>query len=217
MTVLVAALVVLAGWLAGPVPVRPVRVRLLWSGRVPGRRARLRAAASHLQGCCEGMAADLRAGLPAGAALARAAADWPALQPAARAAALGGDIPAALRECAGVPGHGDLVLVAASWQVSQRSGTALAASLSRVGSRLRRLQASRRIVASELASARATARLMVGLPAFGLLLGSSLGGDPVHFLLTSPWGWACLAVGLGLDALGLWWIDRIAQSIVRSR
>jgi len=216
-----AVLVGVAVWLAVPVPVGPVSVTAVrWGLRLarPGRRrAAARAAEASLLDACESIAGDLRAGLTPEATLARTAADWPALRPAAQAAALGGDVPTALRSVAREAGLADLVLVAASWQVSQRSGTALAAGMARVAARLRRLQASRRIVASELASARATARLMVGLPLFALVLGSGLGGDPAGFLVGSPWGWACLLVGLGLDALGLWWIDRIAQSIASGR
>lgn len=219
--VLAAALLGTALWLTLPVPVQPVSVasprcwrRLVRPGR---RRAAARAREASLLEACESIAGDLRAGLTPEATLARAAVDWPALRPAAQAAALGGDVPTALRTVAQEAGLRDLVLVAASWQVSQRSGTALAAGMSRVAARLRRLQASRRIVASELASARATARLMVGLPLFAMVLGSGVGGDPAGFLMKQPWGWACLVVGVGLDFLGLWWIDRIAQSIASGR
>lgn len=218
--VLAASLLGLAGWLVVPVPVQPVSASSPTWGRRrlrPVRQRAARAREASLLEACSSIAGDLRAGLTPEAALARAAVDWPALRPAAQAAALGGDVPTALRSVAREAGLGDLVLVAASWQVSQRSGSALAGGMSHVAARLRRLQASRRIVASELASARATARLMVGLPLFALVLGSGLGGDPAGFLVGSPWGFACLLTGLGLDALGLWWIARIAQSIASGR
>lgn len=177
------------------------------------RRGAARTAEEHLLEACELIAADLRAGLTPETALARAATDWPALAPVAAAADLGVDVPGAFRVAAAGPGQRDLLLVAGAWQVSQRSGSALAAGMTRVAGRLRQARSSRAIVRSELASARATARLLAVLPFLSLAMGSGVGGDPVRFLVGTPWGFGCLASGLLLDLVGLWWIDRLAESI----
>jgi tight adherence protein B len=180
------------------------------------RQQRRRTDEGSLLGACELIAADLRAGLTPEAALVRAAADWQPLRAVAAAAELGADVPGALRALAFESGLRDLVLVAASWQVSQRSGSALAAGMTRVATRLRQARAQRRVVDSELASARATARLLAGLPLLALAMGGGVGGDPLRFLLATHWGLGCLTAGLAMNLAGLWWIDRIADSVADS-
>jgi tight adherence protein B len=143
--------------------------------------------------------------------LAEAANTWAALRPVADACRLGGDVPGAFHDAASTPGAGGLRLVAAAWTVSQRTGSGLAPATRRVAEAIRREQATRRVVAGELASARATARLVAGLPVVALLMGSGAGADPWSFLLRTPWGWLCLTSGLAVGFAGLWWIEQLAR------
>ena len=71
----------------------------------------------------------------------------------------------------------------------------------------------RRELQAGLAEPRATAVVLAALPALGLLLGSMLGADPVHWLLSSRLGVLVLVTGLALEAVGAWWAWRIASSL----
>jgi tight adherence protein B len=190
------------------------------TARLVTRRRADRAAAlvrSRVVELCDGLQAELAAGQTTTTALERVAAEWPALLPVTRSAAAGGDVPASLRELAAGPGAGDLRIVAAAWEVAHRTGHGLADALSRVAQELRDAEQTRRVVTGELASARATARLVAGLPAVALLMGSGAGADPWAFLLGHPVGLACLAAGVGCGIAGLAWIEALARDVERGR
>lgn len=183
--------------------------RLIWRSRTAVRAAEV--GSRRMAEVCDLIASELSAGRPAEAALDEAADAWSAIRPVAEACRLGGDVPAAFHDVACTPGAGDLRLLAAAWAVSQRTGGGLGSATRRVADAVRREQATRRTVAGELASARATARLVAGLPILALMMGSGAGADPWSFLLRTPWGWLCLASGLSVGLAGLWWIELIAR------
>jgi tight adherence protein B len=212
----VAAAVPLALVVPPVLPVVGVVVALggreLWRAR-SRRRGAERTAAGVLE-ACELVAVEVAAGQPPGAALRHACGAWPPLRDAAEAAELGGDVPATLRRLAQQPGAGQLRLVAAGWQVAHRSGGGLADALGRVATSLRADRSTRRVVGGELASARATARLVAALPGFAMLVSASSGGGAWAFVVGNPLGWACLLLGLVLGLAGLWWIERIAAGVL---
>lgn len=181
--------------------------------RARARGARLARSAEVLE-VCEELAGDLAAGATAALALQRAAARWPELAEIAAAQRLGTSVPDAWRARAALPGAGDLRVVAAAWEVADRTGAGLADALAAVAAGIRDQQRTRRVVASELASARATARLMAALPLLTLAVGSGA-GDPVGFLLGTPAGLVCAAAGVALALAGVGWIEAIAASLER--
>jgi len=184
------------------------------------RRDRAAAATRHrVVDLCEVLGAELAAGQTPGASLAHAAGEWPYVAPAARAAAQGGDVPGTLRALAEQPGADALRVVAAAWQVAHRTGHGLADVMARVAGDLRGAEHTRRVVAGELASARATARLLAVLPVLALVLasGAGAGAGPWRFLLGRPVGLACLAAGLAFGYAGLAWVEALARDVDRGR
>ncbi|MGH3496077.1 MAG: type II secretion system F family protein [Nocardioidaceae bacterium] len=179
------------------------------------RRERARRATigtrSRMIDVCDAVAGELSCGQPPAVALAHAAQDWPELAPAASAARLGADVPGALRQLAERPGAGALRQMGVAWAVAQRSGAGLADVLDRLSVVLREDEETRRETEAALAPPRATARLLAVLPAFGLGLGVSLGGDPIGWLVGTVSGALCLAAGAALAMLGVAWVDRLSS------
>jgi len=151
-----------------------------------------------------------------------------------RHAASGIDSPVASAVAAGVEGGAvgrdlvDLLLVArrpapaaereawaalaAAWAVATESGAPLAPTLRRFARVLRSLAQGRRNVEVALAGPMATSRVVLALPAIGLLFGMLLGFDAVRILATTPPGWACVIVGGLLVAGGIRWNRRLIRA-----
>lgn len=188
------------------------------AGAVSGmrRRSRRRAEAAARRGrvieACGVLASDLRAGRVPLDALDGAATVCPELAAAVSAARLGGDVPDVLDEVAALPGASGLRALGAAWRVAEQSGAAFAGVAERVADALRGDELVRRQVSAGLAGARATARLLAGLPVLGLGLGYAVGADPLRFLGGTPIGWLCLILGILLAATGLAWVERLADS-----
>jgi len=190
-----------------------VVVRLIAQRRALDRAGRR---ATQVLLACESLAGDLGAGLAQRPALERVARQWPEFAPVAAAAHLDADVTAELRRLADLPGAAELAVLAAAWQVAGRSGASLASTLDGIGVAVRGDAATHRLVETELAAARATAHLLIALPVAVLLLGQGIGARPWRFLLGSAPGLSCLAVAVGLDLAGLWWLQRIAARVSQS-
>ena len=111
-------------------------------------------------------------------------------------------------------GAGELATLAATWQVAHDTGAGLAAAIGQAAEVIRDDRRTTRLVASELAAAHATARMLALLPVGVLLLGAGVGGDPLGFLTGSMPGLVCLGLGLGLSFVGMLWLDRIADRVL---
>jgi tight adherence protein B len=179
------------------------------------RRQRARAAArgdeQEVLAACRLLAGLLGVGHVPAAALAAAAGDAPVLAEAAVVLAVGGSAGPVLRRLGAAPGRSGLVELGIAWEVSERTGASLTATLDALAERLAAQRAVRQVVAAELAAPRATGRLLAVLPGAGVLLGYGFGGDPVTFLTGSPAGQVALVVGISLACAGVVWTERIAD------
>ncbi|MGW3493990.1 type II secretion system F family protein [Streptomyces sp. NPDC001020] len=164
---------------------------------------------------CGALAGEVRAGRQPGEALLRVARDGGGLGEAQAtvmaAARFGGDVPGALADAARQPGADGLSGLAACWRVAVDRGAGLAAGLDRLEAALRSERDQRADLRAQLAGARSTAVLLAGLPVLGLVLGAGLGAHPLHVLLHTGTGLACLALGGVLEGAGLWWALRIVR------
>lgn len=201
-----------------PEPQRPaaalawLRRRATALGRQRREAAKRRTAVIEL---CDGIAVELAAGRPPDTALIHAAEvlpDMPGLTAVIAAARDGDDVPAALTRASTSDGFDGLRLLAGCWRIGVDRGGMLASVIEGLAEALRDQQSHREDIALQLAGPRATARLLAVLPALGLGMAATLGAHPLAFLFGSLPGVLCLALGLGLDALGLWWTTRLAAA-----
>lgn len=161
-------------------------------------------------GCSE-VAAALRAGHPPRRALGAVARHLPVFAQPAAQLAIGGDAVEALRRAARRPGAEGLAALAAAWSIAERTGASMTTSLDDVAADLVAERELGRAVATELAAARLTGRLLGLLPLAGIGLGYLVGGDPVGYLTSSPPGLACLGIGVGLAVVGVVWSEKLAD------
>ncbi|KXK62599.1 hypothetical protein AWW66_07265 [Micromonospora rosaria] len=180
---------VVGGALAGPVAaVALAGYGLLGARALVRRRAARqadRARRRRLDQLC-GLAADLRAGLPAPVA---------SLPDATGAA--GGDADRVDR------------LTTAAVHLAERTGAPLAELLERIEADTRLGDRGLAAAAAQAAGARATAWLLAALPLGGIGLGYGIGVDPVAILLHTPVGAACTLLTVALQAIGLIWADKL--------
>lgn len=182
---------------------------LLWrrhrSRRVAAANAREVAAA------CQLLVGLLRVGHVPAAALRVAARDAPVLAEAAAMLDIGSAAGPVLRRLGAVRGRVGLVELAAAWDVAERTGASLTATLDALADRLSARQAVEQVISAELSAPRATGRLLAALPLAGVVLGYAFGGDPLSFLTGSVPGRVSLSAGVVLGCAGLFWTERIAD------
>ncbi len=104
-------------------------------------------------------------------------------------------------------------LVADALALAGTTGGSQARALAGVGATLRERQSLVRVVRSLGEAARATALVLVVTPLAFAGLATVLDRRVGSFLLRSPGGWACLAVGAGLDLAGAWWMRRAIGAV----
>lgn len=193
-----------------PVEAAPRALALRWRRRRDDRAA--------LPLALELLARELRAGATvprAVRAVAAAEACGRSLVPVVERIERGGRVIDELDRWAAASPSPDAHLARAVLQLGFTTGAALADSLDRVAAtmrdrlelddELRALTAQSRASATVLAVAPAAFLLVLGLTAPGL----------VAPLVTTRLGWICLLAGIGLDAVGFWWIRRLVAGVDR--
>lgn len=140
-----------------------------------------------------GLAAELRAGIPASVALATVA---PILE---GPAVFGADAASVGRR------------VGAAAQLAESTGAPLADVLDRLDGHLRAVDRARGTAAAQAAGARASAGLLAAMPLGGVCLGFLVDTDPLHVLLHTPLGAGCLVGAVGLQLVGLAWSVRLSR------
>lgn len=178
-----------------------------------GRSDRRRTA--QLPEALDAVAAGLRSGLALPAAIAGAASVGAPLGP--ELAALAGSVDAGRpltdavsRWQAGAPDP-HTALAGAALTVAATVGGPGARAVDGAAASLRERIGSEAEAAALATQGRASAAVLTLAPlAFALLL-TALDPAAGRFLLGTPIGWLCIAVGLSLDALGAWWMARLVR------
>jgi len=135
------------------------------------------------------LAADLAAGTDPIKAVTAAAPDWPA-----EAAVTAKRLRAALR-------------------IAAELGAPAAELCRRLAEHLREDEQAAARTRAQTASIRATATLLIALPAGGVALGETLGVDAVAFLFAAPAGIGAAAAAMGLQSAGLAWTGALIRSV----
>ena len=102
--------------------------------------------------------------------------------------------------------------LAAAWFAATEAGAPRASSLREFAASLRALADAQREISVALSAPIATARLVMVLPAVGVLFGLVLGFDTLGILFTTVPGLACLVLGCLLLALAFAWNRRLVAS-----
>lgn len=184
------------------------------------RRLRRRATAEEtfaLQGALDVLVGELRVGAHPVAAIGIAAKEScgrvsQSLSAVAARAVLGADVAAGLRaeaQRSTSPGHWEWLAVC--WDLAQAHGLAIATLMQAAQRDIVERKRFHARVEAGMAGARATAVILAGLPILGVLLGQSIGADPLTFLFSGGEGGWLLVVGSGLTCCGLLWSDRITS------
>jgi tight adherence protein B len=205
--------------LAGPAAVAAaVAGRLVEAMARRRRRTRRRA---EVVAFVDGLTRSVRSGATIAGALAEAGRDGslPGLDPElalVRAElAAGRPLATALDDWSRRATDADLRLLAGTVAVLAATGGAAAPSLDAVARTVRHRAASSAEVRALSSQATASAVVLVVAPAVFAVVLASVDPRLGRFLVHHPAGAACVAVGLALDGVGLWWMQRIIDGGTR--
>jgi tight adherence protein B len=148
-----------------------------------------------------GLAADLRAGIPASVAIGRLSALRHSPDTTGGPLQDGSDRISALLQAAG--------------RIAERTGAPLADLVERIEADARARDRGLAAARAQAAGGQATAWLLAGLPVGGIALGYGIGVDPLEVLLRTPIGAGCAVAAVALQLAGLAWSDRLGSAFDR--
>jgi tight adherence protein B len=93
--------------------------------------------------------------------------------------------------------------------LGSQSGSSINEALSQVANKIMNRRSQEQLIATELASTKATVFVLAGLPIVGAVMGLILGTDSFSWLLGSTAGRVCLIAGVGLELIGWFWIKHL--------
>jgi len=160
---------------------------------------------------CSLIAGLLDAGEIPTQALLTTADDVPLLAPAAGAVSIGGDVPTELQNLSLQPGCSGLAWLARGWRLSESTGMPLSSVARYITDTLRRQGDVRDQRRAELSTAKATSRLLAGLPVVGIGMGFLVGANPLTFLTDGLVGHLCLIGASTLICIGLIWTTQLSR------
>lgn len=226
MTAVLAAVLAFAAvaW-PGPPPRGRYRAGRSLAGALAAIRTRLRGwtrpdeGAAEVAELLELAARALRAGASLSVALETASAELPGagLAPVTRRIAGGLSVAEAVDgwAAAGVGSRTAAArrTAAALLVLGHGSGAAMAASLDRAAASIHQRRATHDEIRALTAQTRASGLLVALAPAaFGAVV-ALVDGDALRVLVATPLGWASLLAGLALEAVGVWWMARLARGV----
>lgn len=178
-----------------------------------GKGAREHRQRMHVITALTALATELRAGHPPEIALVNAGGIYGVWPAAASATRFGADIAEALRVDART--NPALSALAACWQVGSVSGSGLARVVEELARSGRAGEDTRAQLDAQLASARASMRVLALLPILGIAMGTVLGAAPIPWFLGTSIGRLAFIAGVTLSGCGMWWSRRITRSVER--
>jgi tight adherence protein B len=162
--------------------------------------------------CLDRVGALLAAGLPANRAWALALeAHSPDARDSATAIAAGESAAAVISELAPGPASAAWDEIARVWTIAEQTGAPSLPVVQALAASSRDAAAVARSIDVALAGPRASARIVLALPALGLLLGALTGTDALGVVVGHPVGWASTAIAIGLVVCAHRWMRALVR------
>lgn len=198
---------------------RPSVLRRAVFARWQARRDAARADRA-LPDALETIAGALRSGSAPRGAIREAAASAPGLlgrelAEVVRTAEAGSRLVDALDAWARSRPHPDVILAAAALGLASETGGAAARTVDGVAATLRERRAIRADVRALTTQARVSAGVLAVAPAAFAVVAAGIDPRTAGFLTGTTAGRACLAIGLGLDAVGAAWMQHLTRAVAR--